>query len=75
MRPTHGAAASDEPLQLSLLQGFPASAAASSGPALAARLPVAQVRLESSLPHLDRPFDYSVPAGLTLRRSPVSASR
>ncbi|MDN4645686.1 primosomal protein N' [Arthrobacter sp. PsM3] len=64
MSPSHGAAAQDEPLQLSLFQGFPASAAAAPGPALAARLPVARVRLESSLPHLDRPFDYSVPAAL-----------
>ena len=55
MSPSHGAAASDEPRQLSLLQGFPATAATAAGPALAARLPVAQVRLESSLPHLDRP--------------------
>ena len=64
MSPIHGAAAPDEPFQLSLLQGFPASAAATAGPPLADRLPVARVRLESSLPHLDRPFDYSVPAGL-----------
>ena len=70
MSPIHGAAASDEPLQLSLLQGFPASAAAAAGPALAARLPVARVRLESSLPHLDRPFDYSVPAGLDTAAQP-----
>ena len=70
MSPIHGAAAPDEPLQLSLLQGFPASAAASSGPPLAARLPVARVRLESSLPHLDRPFDYSVPAGLDAAAQP-----
>lgn len=68
MSPNHGAAVPDEPQQLSLLQGFPASAAA--GPALAARLPVAQVRLESSLPHLDRPFDYSVPAGLDTAAQP-----
>ncbi|MDV8148344.1 primosomal protein N' [Arthrobacter sp. B10-11] len=32
------------------------------GPALAPSLPVARVLIESSLPHLDRPFDYSVPA-------------
>jgi primosomal protein N' (replication factor Y) len=70
MSPTRGAAASDEPQQLSLLQGFPASAATAAGPALAARLPVAQVRLESSLPHLDRPFDYSVPAGLDTAAQP-----
>ncbi len=56
--------AGGEPQQLSLLQGFPASAAEASGPALAAQLPVARVLIESSLPHLDRPFDYSVPAAL-----------
>ena len=50
-------------LQPSLLQGFPDRAAAN-GPPLAAENPVARVVLESSLPHLDRPFDYSVPAGL-----------
>ena len=70
MSPSHGAAGSDEPRQLSLLQGFPATAATAAGPALAARLPVAQVRLESSLPHLDRPFDYSVPAGLDTAAQP-----
>ena len=45
------------------------------GPALAAHLPVARVLIESSLPHLDRPFDYSVPADSTRRRSPASGSR
>lgn len=34
------------------------------GPPLAAGNPVARVLIESSLPHLDRPFDYSVPAEL-----------
>ncbi|MFP3462412.1 primosomal protein N' [Arthrobacter globiformis] len=53
-----------EPLQLSLLQGFPATARPPGGPALAAVLPVARVLIESPLPHLDRPFDYSVPAEL-----------
>ncbi|MDQ4046242.1 MAG: primosomal protein N', partial [Actinomycetota bacterium] len=54
-----------EPQQLSLLQGFPASPPRKSpGPPLAADLPVARVLLESPLPHLDRPFDYSVPAEL-----------
>ncbi|HSN38161.1 MAG TPA: primosomal protein N' [Arthrobacter sp.] len=62
--------APDEPVQLSLLHGFPASAAAAPGPALAAHLPVARVRLESSLPHLDRPFDYSVPAALDAAAQP-----
>jgi primosomal protein N' (replication factor Y) len=70
MSPIHGAAAQDEPFQLSLLQGFPASAAAAPGPPLADLLPVARVRLESSLPHLDRPFDYSVPAVLDAAAQP-----
>ncbi len=51
-------------LQLSLLQGFPASAVASSGIALAPVHPVARVLVESGVPHLDRPFDYSVPAAM-----------
>ncbi|MEO8284330.1 MAG: primosomal protein N' [Pseudarthrobacter sp.] len=50
-------------VQPSLLQGFPARAP-QTGPPLAAHLPVARVLVESSLPHLDRPFDYSVPAEL-----------
>jgi primosomal protein N' (replication factor Y) len=49
--------------QLSLLQGFPAQSTAG-GPEPAAVDPVASVLIESSLPHLDRPFDYSVPAKL-----------
>lgn len=64
MSPNPAGGAPGEPQQLSLLQGFPASAAEASGPALAAQLPVARVLIESSLPHLDRPFDYSVPAAL-----------
>jgi len=64
-----GASAPDEPLQLSLLHGFPASAAAT-GLALAAELPVARVLLDSFLPHLDRPFDYSVPAELDAAARP-----
>lgn len=69
MTPDRRAATPEEPLQLSLLHGFPASAAAA-GPALAAELPVARVLLESSLPHLDRPFDYSVPADLDAAARP-----
>jgi len=49
--------------QPSLLQGFPAQAPAG-GPESAAVDPVAAVLIESPLPHLDRPFDYSVPAKL-----------
>ncbi|SDK97345.1 primosomal protein N' [Arthrobacter sp. ok362] len=70
MSPNPGGGAPGEPQQLSLLQGFPASAAEASGPALAAQLPVARVLIESSLPHLDRPFDYSVPAALDAEAVP-----
>ncbi|GAB3541146.1 primosomal protein N' [Arthrobacter tecti] len=48
--------------QLSLLQGFTAPAVPRGKSATAARLPVARVVLDSPLPHLDRPFDYLVPA-------------
>ncbi|WP_286132748.1 primosomal protein N' [Arthrobacter sp. OY3WO11] len=47
-------------MQPSLLQGFP-STARPAGPQLARHLPVAKVLVESSLPHLDRLFDYGVP--------------
>lgn len=50
-------------VQMSLLQGFPARAP-QSAPPLASLLPVARVIVETTLPHLDRPFDYSVPAEL-----------
>lgn len=56
-------------LQPSLLQGFPHRAPVN-GPPLAAENPVARVVLESSLPHLDRPFDYSVPAELADSAAP-----
>ncbi len=54
-------------VQLSLLHGFVArerSADPYSGVELAAELPVAKVLVESTLPHLDRLFDYSVPVEL-----------
>ncbi|WP_458781964.1 primosomal protein N' [Arthrobacter sp. D3-16] len=50
-------------VQPSLLQGFP-SRKQQAGLQFADHLPVARVLVESSLPHLDRPFDYGVPAGL-----------
>lgn len=55
-----------EPVQPSLLQGFPPLVPRQSpaGPDLAPELPVARILIESPLPHLDRPFDYSVPATL-----------
>ena len=52
-----------EPVQPSLLQGFP-SRRLPAGITLAGQLPVARVLVESPLPHLDRPFDYAVPAAL-----------
>ncbi|WP_455834538.1 primosomal protein N' [Pseudarthrobacter siccitolerans] len=50
-------------VQPSLLQGFP-DRKHQAGPQFAEHLPVARVLVESSLPHLDRPFDYGVPAAL-----------
>ncbi|PNI09889.1 primosomal protein N' [Arthrobacter sp. AFG7.2] len=50
-------------VQPSLLQGFPATPRPG-GPQLARHLPVAKVLVESSLPHLDRLFDYGVPEAL-----------
>ena len=56
-------AGSGHAVQPSLLQGFP-SRKLPAGITLAGHLPVARVLVESSLPHLDRPFDYAVPAAL-----------
>ncbi|MFF2347460.1 primosomal protein N' [Pseudarthrobacter sp. NPDC058119] len=53
----------DSSVQPSLLQGFPARALPV-GVDLAKQLPVARILVESSLPHLDRPFDYAVPVAL-----------
>ncbi|WP_077487879.1 primosomal protein N' [Sinomonas mesophila] len=49
-----------EPVQPSLLSGFPAAPPPPTGPRAAASLPVARVCVESPLPQLDRPFDYLV---------------
>ncbi|MCC2661984.1 MAG: primosomal protein, partial [Arthrobacter sp.] len=56
-------AGSGHAVQPSLLQGFP-SRKLPAGITLASHLPVARVLVESSLPHLDRPFDDAVPAAL-----------
>ncbi|GAB3555225.1 primosomal protein N' [Arthrobacter tumbae] len=53
---------SDDGQQLSLLQGFSAPAVPRGTSPVAAGLPVARVIIDSPLPHLDRPFDYLVPA-------------
>ena len=59
----------DSSVQPSLLQGFPARKMAG-GVTLAGELPVARVLVDSSLPHLDRPFDYAVPAELDQAAQP-----
>ncbi|UTT67916.1 primosomal protein N' [Arthrobacter sp. DNA4] len=59
----------DSSVQPSLLQGFPARTLPS-GVVVAGHLPVARVLVESSLPHLDRPFDYAVPAELDQAAQP-----
>jgi len=59
----------DSSVQPTLLQGFPARKTAG-GVALAGQLPVARVLIDSSLPHLDRPFDYAVPAELDQAAQP-----
>ena len=56
-------------VQPSLLQGFPARPV-QGGVTVAEQLPVARVLIESSLPHLDRPFDYAVPAALDQAAQP-----
>lgn len=61
--------ASAEAVQPSLLQGFP-SRRLPAGITLAGHLPVARVLVESSLPHLDRAFDYAVPATLDQAAQP-----
>ena len=57
-------------MQLSLLHGFtpPAAPVGKSQPA--PELPIARVLLDSPLPHLDRPFDYLVPAELSEAAAP-----
>lgn len=56
-------------MQPTLLQGFP-SAPRPSGPQLSKNMPVAKVLVESSLPHLDRLFDYGVPEALDVSARP-----
>lgn len=54
----------------SILEQLPSSAAGLLPAGAAQNLPVAQVLLESSVPHLDRPFDYAVPSDLDERIVP-----
>ncbi|MCC3297872.1 primosomal protein N' [Arthrobacter caoxuetaonis] len=62
-RAGHGTPES-EAVQLSLLHGFAQPAAPVGKAQTAPALPIARVLLDSPLPHLDRPFDYLVPAEL-----------
>lgn len=57
-----GNARDGEAVQLSLLHGFTPPAAPVGKTQPAPHLPIARVLLDSPLPHLDRPFDYLVPA-------------
>ncbi|WP_449372937.1 primosomal protein N' family DNA-binding protein [Arthrobacter psychrolactophilus] len=60
-------------VQMSLLSGFVTKeriADPHSGVVLAPHLPVAQVVIDSPLPHLDRIFDYSVPLELDAEAQP-----
>ncbi|MET1156831.1 primosomal protein N' [Arthrobacter sp.] len=59
-----------DPHQLSLLQGFGAPKNAPGTSPAAAINPVAQVLIETSLPHLDRIFDYLVPETLDAEAVP-----
>ncbi|MCQ2000679.1 primosomal protein N' [Arthrobacter zhaoxinii] len=59
-----GGDSSGEAVQLSLLHGFTPSAKPAGKAQPASALPIARVLLDSPLPHLDRPFDYLVPADL-----------
>ena len=56
--------AAGETGQLSLLHGFVSPSRSLGTQPAAPRLPIARVLLDSPLPHLDRAFDYLVPANL-----------
>ncbi len=59
-----------DPLQPSLLAGFDLGSTLPGTPKTAELLPVARVVIDSALPHLDRPFDYLVPAELDALAQP-----
>lgn len=58
---TDGSAPPDEAVQLSLLHGFSPTAKPRGATVPAGEDPVAEVLIESAVPHLDRVFDYLVP--------------
>lgn len=59
-----------QPVQPSLLSGFPLPEPAPAGPRPAPHLPVARVCVESPLPQLDRRFDYLVTEDLDAAAQP-----
>ena len=56
--------------QLSLLHGFGPAKLPRADPERASSLPVARVILDAQLPHLDRYFDYAVPAEMDAEAQP-----
>ena len=56
--------------QLSLLHGFGAARLPQTDPERASSLPIARVILDAQLPHLDRFFDYAVPAAMDAEAQP-----
>ncbi len=56
--------------QLSLLHGFGPAKLPQADPERASSLPVARVVLDAQLPHLDRFFDYAVPAAMDAEAQP-----
>ncbi|MEG9248389.1 primosomal protein N' [Arthrobacter sp. Soc17.1.1.1] len=56
--------------QLSLLHGFGPAKLPQADPERASSLPVARVILDAQLPHLDRFFDYAVPAAMDAEAQP-----
>ncbi|WP_247826224.1 primosomal protein N' [Arthrobacter antioxidans] len=56
--------------QLSLLHGFGAARLPQADPERASSLPIARVILDAQLPHLDRFFDYAVPAAMDAEAQP-----
>ncbi len=56
--------------QLSLLHGFGAAKLPKADPDRAASSPIARVILDAQLPHLDRFFDYAVPAAMDAEAQP-----
>ncbi|MFI7482323.1 primosomal protein N' [Kocuria sp. M1R5S2] len=75
MHPEDPGAAAEQPRQLSLLSGYPPTPPRPDDKGVGAARPaehdpVARVLLDTHVPHLDRPFDYAVPADLAAEAVP-----